>query len=299
MHSSLRLWRERDNMLRADDVVHCRNILRRHGVSYAFATRWFPPQIRDATAVLYAFFRVPDDYVDAVGMSDEIRQTKLLEWCAQWKRAQTEEADHPVLRAARAIFLQYRIPYQLGDDFLAAMIQDVTVTHYATYADLERYMYGSAAVVGIMMSYVIGYRDEQTLEKAKALGEAMQLTNFLRDIREDYDGRGRIYLPQEDLERFGVTETDIRRHRCSPEFIALMRFEILRARNLYAAAESGIDELAVEGRFPVRLASRLYAAILGKIEVAGYDVFRGRVRTSRWEKILIAFALWKISRNTQ
>lgn len=285
--------------MRSSDIASCQQIMRRHGVSYAFATRWFPKHMREATAVLYAFFRVPDDFVDAVGATDGEREAALRAWCVAWQQAQTAESHHPVLRAARAVFAQYHIPSHFGDDFLAAMIQDVTVTRYATYAALERYMYGSAAVVGIMMSYVIGYRNSATLEKAKALGEAMQLTNFLRDIDEDYAGRGRIYLPQEDLARFGVTEDDIRCRRCTTAFVALMQFEIARARRLYALAESGIDELAPEGRFAVRLASRLYAAILTKIEHAEYDVFRGRVRTSRWEKILIAFILWKTSRSTR
>lgn len=286
-------------MLRPDDIAYCRRIMRRHGVSYSFATRWFPRSIRQATAVLYAFFRVPDDLVDAVGTNDEERRQALLAWCDDWHQAQDQEATHPVLRAAKEVFAQYHIPYELGDDFLRAMIQDVTVTRYATYADLERYMYGSAAVVGLMMSYVIGYRDQHTLTKAKALGEAMQLTNFLRDIKEDYADRGRIYLPQEDLLRFGVTEEDIQYGVCSPQFKELMQFELARARALYVVAEPGIDELAPEGRLAVRLASRLYAAILLKIEQIDYNVFLGRVRTSKWEKISLALAVWRASKSTR
>lgn len=287
-------------MLRSDDVRFCKKLMRRHGVSYAFATRWFPRGIREATAVLYAFFRVPDDLVDDTHGSERARQEALLTWRESWNRAkQGEPTHHPVLRAAIDVFETYQIPYRFGDHFLDAMMQDISETRYKTYTDVEAYMYGSAAVVGIMMSYLIGYRNEQTLMKARALGEAMQLTNFLRDIREDYDGRGRIYIPQEDMEMFGVSDQDIREHAMTPGFIALLRFEIDRARALYAAAESGIDELAPEGRFAVRLASRLYAAILTKIEHAQYDIFRSRVKTTWVEKLILTYSVWKTTKNTQ
>lgn len=283
-----------------NDVQFCTQLMRKHGVSYAFATRWFPRPLQEATAVLYAFFRVPDDLVDEAHANDAGREQALNAWRDAWQRTRAgEPSEHPVLRATYDVFHAYRIPFALGDDFLAAMAQDLFVTRYETYADLERYMYGSAAVVGIMMSYVIGFKNEETLKKARALGEAMQLTNFLRDIREDFDSRGRVYLPQEDLRHFGVTEDILRAHRVTPEFTELMRFEIDRARALYVQAETGIDELAPQGRFAVRLASRLYAAILTKIEDAQYDVFSQRVRTSFIEKLLLTYSVWKTSKSTR
>jgi phytoene synthase len=285
-------------MLRPDDVRFCQKLMRRHGVSYTFATHWFPRHTQEATAVLYAFFRVPDDIVDAAHASENGRREALLTWRELWKDAQHGvDKGHPVLRSAVEIFRKYKIPYGLGDDFLDAMTKDISTTRYQTYTDLEEYMYGSAAVVGIIMSYVIGYKNKATLVKAKALGEAMQLTNFLRDIREDYDDRARIYIPQEDMLRFGVTDRDIREHVMTPGLIALLGFEIERARALYLEAEPGIDELAPEGRFAVRLASRLYAAILTKIEQANYDVFQGRAKTSLFEKIAIAYSVWRTTKN--
>ncbi len=287
-------------MLRPEDVKYCQNIMRRHGVSYFFSSRWLPREKRDATAVLYAFFRVPDDLVDTATSTSQERLKALQTWRDSWQAVQTGADTHePVLRAAREVFLNYKIPYKYGDDFLAAMVQDITVDRYATYADLEKYMYGSAAVVGIMMSYIVGYKNEGTLLKAQALGEAMQLTNFLRDIQEDYQDRGRIYLPLEDLKRFSVSEQDIQQQKFTPEFIQLMQFEITRARELYSIAESGVDELESTGRFAIRLASRLYAAILSKIEQAGYNVFLGRVRTTKLEKLMSLYSVWKISRNTR
>jgi len=287
-------------MLRSDDIRYCVQLMRKHGVSYAFASRWLPPRMRSATAVLYAFFRVPDDLVDALEATDAARHDALMAWCEAWRQAQvSEDIQQPVLRAAREVFLTYHIPFRFGDDFLQAMVQDLDTKRYQTYADLERYMYGSAEVVGLMMSYVIGYKNNLTLERAKKLGEAMQLTNFLRDVQEDYQDRARIYLPLEDMQRFGVPEDDIRDGQCTPKFVDLMRFEIERARELYRQAEPGIDELTQEGRFAVRLASRLYAAILIKIEQAGYDVFQGRVRTTKFEKFMLLYSVWKQTKNTR
>lgn len=276
------------------DVALCRAIMKKHGVSYAFATRFFPKRKRDATAVLYAFFRTPDDIVDIGTESPEMKLSRLSEWRSRWQEhVNGERNDTPVLRAAATVFAQFKIPSEYGDAFLAAMEQDLSVSSYAAYADLEGYMYGSAAVVGLMMSHVIGFSDSAALPHAKALGEAMQLTNFLRDIREDLETRGRVYLPVEDLEHFGVTNDLLRSNTVSSEFRALMRFEIARARQLYDVANRGIHYLDADGQFAVRLASALYAAILDKIEAADYDVFTVRRRTGRFEKLRLMLHVWK------
>lgn len=193
--------------------------------------------------------------------------------------------DHPVLRATAAVFKQYDIPYEYSEAFLCAMVQDLTVTRYETYAELERYMYGSAAVVGLMMSYVIGFKNETALQYAEKMGYAMQLTNFLRDIGEDYDLRGRIYLPQEEMKRFGVTEAMICDKQISPSFIQLMQFQIERTRSLYKEAHKGVPLL--QHGMPVRLAGVLYGEILDEIEKNRYDVFLKRARVPGWKKVYL------------
>lgn len=281
-----------------EDITLCRAVMNKHGVSYAFATRFFPLQKRDATAVLYAFFRTPDDIVDIGTESVEDKAGRLAEWRSHWyAHARGERQDIPVLRAAATVFSQFHIPSEYGDAFLAAMEQDLRVNSYATYADLEGYMYGSAAVVGLMMSYIIGFSDTAALAHAQALGEAMQLTNFLRDIRDDLEVRDRVYLPREDLARFGVTEADLRAGKVNAAFCELMKFEISRARQLYDFANQGIHYLDPNGQFAVRLASALYAAILDKIEAAHYDVFTARRRTGRLEKLWLMFLVWKTQRH--
>lgn len=267
--------------------AECRSYLETHGKSYAYATRSFPLPLRNATYALYAFFRIPDELVD--NPVHDPREA-LLNWKSQWHEAyNSRHSPNKVLFATAEVFHQYNIPFEYSEDFLHAMLQDIDVDHYATYADLEKYMYGSAAVVGLMMSHIIGYSDAVALTYAAKLGYAMQLTNFLRDIREDLETRGRIYLPQEDLERFHVTEADLRQHGVTQAFTQLMQFEIARADALYEEANHGISLLNQSGRSAVWIASDLYRTILRKIEHARFNVFGQRVRTSLFEKVWISF----------
>lgn len=270
---------------------HCRKIQKKFGKSYYFATRFFPIEKRMATYALYAFFRIPDEIVDVnKDETDESVRQKLLSWQKEWKAIYEgrQERANPVLDAAAWVFRQYDIPVEYADAFFSAMIQDTEKKTYKTYAELKRYMYGSASVVGLMMSYVIGFEDRTALDYACQLGEAMQLTNFLRDIREDYEERGRIYLPEEDMERFGVRVEDIATLHFTSNFKELMRFEIHRADLLYESANRGIPLLREDGRFAVRASSLLYREILRKIEVNDYNILKGRVRTNSLEKILLA-----------
>lgn len=280
------------------DVDICRKLHKKHGKSYYFATKFFPRNMRQATYVLYGFFRVPDEMVDNPNLSlrearsnnvaissQEVQQT-LQNWQKKWQHAyNTGESDEPVLRATAHVFHKYKIPYEYSESFLSAMIQDTEKSRYATYEELKQYMYGSAAVVGLMMSYVIGFSDKKALTYAEDLGYAMQLTNFLRDIREDYEDRNRIYIPKEDLERFAISEYGIHEHIVSDNFKALMQFEIKRTREIYERSKAGIELLDKRGQFAVKMAAVLYGAILGKIEEVDYDVFSSRVSTSFGEKL--------------
>lgn len=279
------------------DLEYCKALHKRHGKSYFFATRFFPQEMREATYVLYAFFRVPDEFVDnPTEPTSGAILAQLSEWRDAWRACyQTGESDQPVLRATKVVFDHFNIPYEYSEDFLQAMIQDVTVDRYQTYEELEYYMYGSAAVVGLMMSYVIGFTDRRALEYAKQLGYAMQLTNFLRDIKEDWTDRQRIYMPIDELAQFDLSEKDIMGERYSADFVRFMEYQVDRARQLYAEAEQGIAMLDKRGQFAVRAASRLYGAILGKIEDVEYNIFAGRVHTSFFEKIAL---VWKLYRST-
>ena len=266
---------------------------RHHGKSYFFATQLFPRDLRDATYALYAFFRVPDEIVDNSPQdTPEQRrgvEQKLNAWLADWRRAyEAGESDDAILHVTAHTFRRHNIPFHLSEDFLRAMIQDVHQTRYETYTDLEHYMWGSAAVVGVMMSYVIGFQEQSTLEYAPKLGYAMQLTNFLRDIEEDWDLRGRVYMPQDELRQFGLSDSDIAERRFSPQFSEFMQWQTARAHRLYDEANMGIPLLEPRGRAAVRVAGVLYRAILDKLEAQEWNPFAGRAKTNLGEKVLLA-----------
>jgi phytoene synthase len=178
--------------------------------------------------------------------------------------------------------------------FLRSMTMDLTVATYETWDDLLVYMDGSAAVIGEMMLPILEPFQPGATERARDLGNAFQLTNFLRDVNEDLD-RGRQYLPQEDLRRFGV---DLTERRCTPQFIELMKFEIARCRVLYASADLGTSMLPDRSARCVGAARVLYGRILDKIEEQHYDVFTQRARVSTMEKATIAARMMWPSRHT-
>lgn len=286
----------------APDFEIARRLHRKHGTSYYFATRFFPLPARQATWALYAFFRVPDEIVDSLPRNspEQIARVKdeLAAWRTNWNAALESGTSHePVLRVAAHVFRRYEIPVSYADAFLDAMTQDLQTTQYADYAALEKYMFGSAACVGLMMSYVIGFVDEsrreETLRHAEQLGYAMQLTNFLRDIDEDWEQRGRVYLPQNDLHRFGISNQTIAAREWSPHFRELMLFQAQRTRELYAQSQLGVENLQPHGRFAVRCAAALYGAILTKLEAQNWNPFAGRARTSTAEKLKLAWGARK------
>lgn len=280
-----------ESLFLAEDVAVCAEIQRRNATSYGLATKLFPRREREATQVLYAFVRIADDLVDqpADGNPEAVRKT-LDAWSSAWEAAYAgTPSRHPVLRSAARLFRHYEIPKEYADAFLASMRRDIDCHGYQTYASLMRdYVYGSAAVVGLCMCRICGVSDAASLQQAQCLGEAMQLTNFLRDIREDACDRQRLYLAEEDLRHFGVTTDDIRAQRVTPAFVALLQEYIRRARSLYKQSEPGIAQLPAYARPGVQLSKVLYERILSSIERLQYDVFRNRARTNDLKKLLLA-----------
>lgn len=274
-------------MMRTATVKKARLIEKHYGTSYYAATLFLPRPVREAVFVLYAFVRIPDEIVDNPRPGSD--PAELLErWKNDWLTTyHTGNGSSDIMLAAREVFITYHIPVSLSEEFINAMISDLTVQRYADYPALKAYMRGSAEVVGLMLTHIFGYRDEQAFAYAAALGEAMQLTNFLRDINEDYVTRNRIYLPQADMTAHGVTEAMITHQAPTSEFIALMKFEIARARALYQEAAQGIPFLSPENRKAVVLAARFYEGILDAIERQHYDVFTRRARVSTWRKCSI------------
>jgi 15-cis-phytoene synthase len=186
--------------------------------------------------------------------------------------------------------VRYDVPLQAALDLLRGARLDVTVGRYATYDDLRDYCYLVASTVGLLVTPILGALDDAALRHAIALGGAMQLTNILRDVGEDAR-MNRIYLPADEMRRFGYTETDLLAATVDERFVALMRFQIARARQLYRDAEPGIAQLQPESRYAVRLALYLYRDILRAIEVNRYDVFSKRAYVPLQAKLRTALTL--------
>jgi phytoene synthase len=273
----------------AESYELCRRAQRAHSKTYYFSTRLFPPEVRPHVHALYAFMRYADEIVDNPGTISLEEQLSALEAFEEETLAAvaSERVPNPVLRAyANTVRVRGIDPEDIAA-FMKSMKMDTRVFRYPTYEDLELYTYGSAAVVGLMMCRVVGVADKRADAHAEALGTAMQLTNFLRDIGEDW-GRGRVYLPLEDLERFGYAEEYLGKGIVDERFVELMRFEIQRTRKLYSLADEGMVYIPRGRRYPVIVARELYAAILDRIEAQGYDVFSRRAETSRPGKLKVA-----------
>jgi len=251
-------------------IKKARSIERRYGSNYYLATLFLPKTVREAVFVLYAFVRIPDEIVDNPDPGSN--PTALLEaWKSEWEETyQTGNGSNDIMLATRELFLTYHIPFSISIEFIAAMQLDLHKHRYETYDELKTYMRGSAEVVGIMLTKIFGCTDETALPYAEKLGEAMQFTNFLRDSRDDYVTRKRIYLPQADLHSFGVTEAQLAQAVPSTEYKALMKFEIQRARALFREAEPGINLLPPYARRAVTLAAKFYEGILDTIEKNQY-----------------------------
>lgn len=270
-----------------------RAIIKKYGKGYYRATFLFPKSAREATWIYYQFLRTADECVDDPLVQDHF--DALQRFITAWKSKDTHYIHGALFNSYERVLERYSIPHIYTDIFLSSMEQDLSKTRYATYHELEKYMEGSAVVVGYTMTYIIGYT-EGALEYAKALGEAFQMVNFLRDIKEDYDSRGRIYIPVEDMQRFGVTEEQIQQGVTNDAWRALMKFEIERTKALYDKGVSGIAFLDKKGRRAVYAAALIYKDILDLIEKNNYDIFSRRLVVSPLRKtVLLLKALWKRS----
>lgn len=271
--------------MQQEHINESKAIQKRTGKTFYLATRFLPERVRRATHVLYAFFRIADEVVDdADGVDSEIQRTQLEHLRAQ---ALGEQApDDPVLEAFQELRERYGITDEEIDTFIDAMATDIETSRYETYADLESYMRGSAASVGVMMTAIMEPDAEETaLPHAVKLGVAFQMTNFLRDVREDVLERGRIYIPQETLREHDVDPAQIERLEYSDSFAAAMASELQRTEALYREGVAGIRYLPEDCQLPVLLAAVLYAEHHTVIRSQDYDVLSSKPSLSTARKL--------------
>lgn len=258
-------------------------VIKSHSRTFYFATALLPRRERQAIRALYAFCRATDDLVD----SQCATLNDLERWRAQ-VALEPEDQPHPLLYAWGMVRRIHGVDRRYEQALIDGVAMDLTYCQYSTWDDLRLYCYRVASTVGLLAIPIIGLAPGATFEQAAPfaieLGIALQLTNILRDVGEDAH-RGRVYLPQEDLEKFGLQREDILNGVMDSRFIGLMQFEIARARVLYRRALPGIRLLHPRARPAVGAAALLYAAILHEIERIGYQVHTRRAHTSTWRKL--------------
>lgn len=263
-----------------EDWAVCRDVTRAHGATFYFACQLLPVRTRQAIHAVYAWCRTADDVVDDAGHRDlGDLHAQLDAWLGAIDRPSC-----PITRAFSWVLRTYGISDQCAHDLVFGVRMDLDHLRFETWQDLRQYSYCVAGTVGLMTAPILGCRDEAALPRAVDLGVAMQLTNILRDVAEDAQ-MGRIYLPLEDLHRFGVTPESILALQPDGDFEGLMRFEIARARELYRSARPGITALSAPGQVATLSGSQLYSKMLNRIEARNYDVFGGRVSISTSAKV--------------
>jgi 15-cis-phytoene synthase len=274
-----------------DSYERCRQLNKAHGTTYYWSTYALPKVKRHHVHALYGFCRHADDIVDDLPPDPthhptfdvEVRAKALADFGHRFfADLEAGSSTDPVLKAVVHTVRAFDIDPECFRRFLRSMTMDLTVDSYETWDDLRGYMDGSAAVIGEMMLPILEPLLPEAADHARDLGDAFQLTNFLRDIDEDLD-RGRVYVPQEDIRRFGA-ESAFAERRATPAFVELMAFEIARARELYASADLGVGMLPPTSARAIRAARELYSRILERIEAQDHDVFSARARVPTWEK---------------
>jgi phytoene synthase len=270
----------------------CRRIHADHGRTYYLATRLLPRDRRPDVWALYAFARVSDELVDGPN-AQPAKPEALLAWrelamAAVRSTSQPDPAGQPVLAATWHTMRSFGLDAGLLQELLDSMVMDLTVSRYATWEELRGYMRGSAAVIGELMAPMLGAHGPDALHRAGALGEAFQLTNFIRDVGEDYI-RGRIYLPQTDMARFDVSEETIAEavHTStpSPQVRSLVAFEVRRAVSLYADARPGLRMVDARSRPCLEAAFTLYKRILHGVIANDFNVFERRITVPTWQRL--------------
>ena len=266
-----------------DSYAHCRRVARTRARNFYYSFVLLSREQRNAMCAVYAFMRYCDDLSDEPGAN----RASIEQWRTSHDETLAGRCDaHPLLRAFHDTVSRYRIPPRYFHEMIDGVESDLEPRRFATFAELYRYCYQVASTAGLTTIHILGFDSPEALPLAEKCGIAFQLTNILRDIREDAE-RGRIYLPAEDLARFHVTEDDIRGGLRTPEFIDLMDFETARARQYYKESQPLLGLVHASGRASLGALISIYSRLLDGIERSNYDVFARRISLPAREKAWI------------
>lgn len=260
------------------------NITQNSKTNFLYSFSLLPKEKYEAINTVYAFCRQTDDIVDNEVDSVELRYQKIREWRDEFQKALEGKSNYSLLNQLNRIIKKFSIPVEPFFELIKGMEADLQVSRYKDFETLYQYCFRAAATVGLMCIEIFGYKTENAKQYAVNLGIALQLTNILRDIK--YDAlNGRIYLPTEDLKRFGYSEDDLMNFMYNESFIELMKFECKRTRGYFEKAN---DSFVKEDRkllFPARIMQKIYFNILQKIEKMNYNVFSKKAKVSKLKKL--------------
>ena len=269
---------------------HCQQIAKEHARNFYYAFRTLPAKKRRAIYAAYAFCRYCDDVADEEHPKYE-KDRLFAELRHDLTESKAGRSDGPVLQALQDATQAFGIPYEYYEEVIEGVEMDLVKTRFANFDELRDYCYKVASVVGLICIEVFGYEDPKAKEFAIDLGIAMQITNILRDVKEDAE-RNRIYLPQDDMERFGYTEQDLMNGVVNDAFRNLMAHQVKRARQYFESGKRLFPLLASESRACPMMLHAVYSGVLDRIEDSGYNVFERRIGLNKAEKLAMLARLW-------
>jgi phytoene synthase len=259
--------------------------------SFYYAFNLLPEEKRDAMNTVYAFCRKTDDIIDEGNESYELKYDKLHKWRVELEKAFIGHSDYTLLNKLGRTIHKFNIPYEPFFELLKGMEMDLQNNRYLTFDDLRLYCYRVASTVGLMCIEIFGYKHKSAKEFAINLGIALQLTNILRDIKKD-SLKGRIYLPQEDLQKFSYGEEDIFNQKYDDRFTALMKYEVERAEKFFDIATENLNLDDKKAMFAARAMQHIYKRLLEKIIEAEYNIYKKNIRVNSFEKVGISLGVW-------
>jgi len=273
------------------------NITQQSKSSFLYSFSLLTKEKNEAINTVYAFCRYTDDIVDNENETVDLRFKKIREWRNEFEKALNGNSSYPLLKQVNKIIKKFSIPVEPFFELIKGMESDLQTSRYKDFASLYQYCYRAAVTVGLMSIEIFGYKSKDAREYAVNLGIALQLTNILRDIKIDALN-GRIYIPEEDLKRFGYSEDDLMNFKYNDSFIELMKFECKRAREYFEKANDCFNPEDRKLLFPARIMQKIYFNILRKIEKMNYNVFKKKAKVSKFKKIyytLGVFAKYRLA----
>ena len=280
-----------------ESYERCRKLNSKHGKTYYLATLLLPPGKRPYVHALYGFARYADEIVDDLSstLTDQEKSDWLVNWGNEFLRdLKRGKSDDPICKAVVDTVNRWEIPTELFEAFLHSMRMDLTISEYQTFKHLHEYVYGSAAVIGLQMVPILEPTSQIAYERAQDLGIAFQLANFVRDVSEDLT-RGRIYLPLEELAKFGVDRAYLQRRVADKNVKDALKFQIQRVKQLEEKSRSGIEFLHPSSRPCIEAARILYCGIVDAVEAIDYEVFDKRAKVSMTKRLRVAIPAWRES----